>query len=112
MCLASTCASARCSGNCRSPGWVRRWLPHPQQMQISNGKRHPRRAPKPRGEVYRRFDARLGSWVSLRTLDIEHDLERFNRWQNDPRVEAFWQERARLPSTASTWPSWRSTRIP
>lgn len=65
---------------------------YPQQMQISNGKRHPRRAPKPRGEVYRRFDTRLGSWVSLRTLEIEHDLERFNRWQNNPRVEAFWQE--------------------
>lgn len=65
---------------------------YPQQMRITAGKRHPLRAPKPRGEVYRRFDARLGSWVSLRTLDIEHDLERFNRWQNEPRVEAFWQE--------------------
>lgn len=65
---------------------------YPQQMRISAGKRHPLRPPKPQGEVYRRFDARLGSWVSLRTLDIEHDLERFNRWQNEPRVEAFWQE--------------------
>lgn len=65
---------------------------YPQQMQISNGKRHPRRAPKPVGEVYRRFDARLGSWVSLRTLEIDRDLERFNRWQNNPRVEQFWQE--------------------
>ena len=46
---------------------------YPQQMQISDGKRHPRRAPKPRGEVYRRFDARLGAWVSLRTLEIEQD---------------------------------------
>ncbi|ANY88542.1 MULTISPECIES: GNAT family N-acetyltransferase [Pseudomonas] len=65
---------------------------YPQQMLISDGKRHPRRAPKPRGEVYRRFDARLGAWVSLRTLEIEQDLERFNRWQNDPRVMQFWQE--------------------
>ncbi|OFS72544.1 acetyltransferase [Pseudomonas sp. HMSC08G10] len=65
---------------------------YPQQMQISDGKRHPRRAPKPRGEVYRRFDARLGAWVSLRTLEIEQDLERFNRWQNDARVLQFWQE--------------------
>lgn len=65
---------------------------YPQQMQISDGKRHPRRAPKPRGEVYRRFDARLGAWVSLRTLEIEQDLERFNRWQNNPRVLNFWQE--------------------
>ena len=65
---------------------------YPQQMQISDGKRHPRRAPKPRGEVYRRFDARLGAWISLRTLEIDQDLERFNRWQNNPRVLNFWQE--------------------
>ncbi|MBK5001734.1 acetyltransferase [Pseudomonas sp. S31] len=65
---------------------------YPQQMQLSEGTRHPRRPPKPAGEVYRRFDARLGSWVSLRTLEIDRDLERFNRWQNNPRVEAFWQE--------------------
>ena len=65
---------------------------YPQQLQITEGKRHPRRAPKPRGEVYRRFDTRLGAWVSLRTLDIDNDLERFNRWQNNPRVLNFWQE--------------------
>ncbi|UTL92857.1 GNAT family N-acetyltransferase [Pseudomonas fluorescens] len=69
---------------------------YPQQMQFSNGKRHPRRAPKPHGEVYRRFDARLGAWVSLRTLDVDQDLERFNRWQNNPRVEQFWQEAGSL----------------
>lgn len=65
---------------------------YPQQMHITDGKRHPRRAPKPRGEVYRRFDVRLGAWVSLRTLEIDSDLERFNRWQNNPRVLNFWQE--------------------
>lgn len=65
---------------------------YPQQRVISAGKRHPLRAPKPHGEVYRRFDARLGAWVSLRTLEIETDLARFNRWQNNPRVLNFWQE--------------------
>ncbi|MDD0974693.1 GNAT family N-acetyltransferase [Pseudomonas fontis] len=65
---------------------------YPQQMQITAGKRHPLRAPKARGEVYRRFDARVGAWISLRTLEIDHDLERFNRWQNNPRVLNFWQE--------------------
>ncbi|MBF8793519.1 acetyltransferase [Pseudomonas monteilii] len=69
---------------------------YPQQMMISDGKRHPRRPPKPRGEVYRRFDARLGAWVSLRTLEIDRDLARFNRWQNDPRVAQFWQEAGSL----------------
>ncbi|NER64733.1 acetyltransferase [Pseudomonas sp. MAFF212427] len=65
---------------------------YPQQMQITGGKRHPLRAPKARGEVYRRFDPRVGAWISLRTLEIDHDLERFNRWQNNPRVLNFWQE--------------------
>jgi len=74
------------------------WLAHtgsghyPQQLVMSGGKRHPLRAPKPQGEVYRRFDARLGAWVSLRTVDVERDLPRFNRWQNNPRVASFWQE--------------------
>jgi RimJ/RimL family protein N-acetyltransferase len=68
----------------------------PQQMIIRDGKRHPRRPVKPRGEVYRRFDARLGAWISLRTLEIDHDLARFNRWQNSPRVASFWQEEGSL----------------
>ncbi|KAA0592801.1 RimJ/RimL family protein N-acetyltransferase [Azospirillum lipoferum] len=50
------------------------------------------RPPKPVGELYRRFDPALGLWISLRSLDIETDLERFNRWQNTPRVLEFWQE--------------------
>lgn len=65
---------------------------YPQLPRMSNGRRHPLRAPKPKGEVYRRFDARLGSWISLRTLDIDNDLQHFHRWQNHPRVLAFWQE--------------------
>ncbi|TFB42303.1 GNAT family N-acetyltransferase [Pseudomonas sp. F01002] len=69
---------------------------YPQQMVISGGKRHPLRPVKPRSEVYRRFDARLGAWISLRTVDIELDLARFNRWQNSPRVASFWQEEGSL----------------
>jgi len=69
---------------------------YPQQKVISGGKRHPRRPVKPRGEVYRRFDARLGAWISLRTVDIDQDLARFNRWQNSARVASFWQEEGSL----------------
>lgn len=69
---------------------------YPQQMVISAGKRHPLRPVKPRGEVYRRFDTRLGAWISLRTVDIELDLARFNRWQNSARVANFWQEEGSL----------------
>ncbi len=65
---------------------------YPQVYRMSGGRRHPLRAPKPQGEVYRRFDAKLSQWISLRTLDIELDLERFSRWQNSPRVLEFWQE--------------------
>jgi len=65
---------------------------YPQLARMSNGRRHPLRPPKPTGEVYRRFDARLGSWISLRALDIESDLKHFHRWQNHPRVLEFWQE--------------------
>lgn len=53
---------------------------------------HPQRPAKPHGEVYRRFDPQIDAWISLRTLDIDLDLERFNRWQNTPRVLAFWDE--------------------
>lgn len=69
---------------------------YPQQMVISGGKRHPLRPVKPRGEVYRRFDSRLGAWISLRTVDIELDLARFNRWQNSARVARFWAEEGSL----------------
>lgn len=69
---------------------------YPQQQVISAGKRHPRRPVKPKGEVYRRFDARLEAWISLRTVDIELDLARFNRWQNSARVASFWQEEGSL----------------
>ena len=51
---------------------------------------------KPQGELYRRYDERLGLWFSLRTLDIETDLARFNRWQNSTRVAHFWQEQGSL----------------
>ena len=69
---------------------------YPQHMVISGEKRHPLRPVKPRGEVYRRFDSRLEAWISLRTVDIELDLARFNRWQNSARVASFWQEEGSL----------------
>lgn len=70
---------------------------YPQQMLMhGSGRRHPRRPPKPQGEVYRRFDSNLDAWISLRTLDIDEDLTRFNRWQNSARVAAFWQEEGDL----------------
>ncbi len=78
------------------------WLPQtnhiifPQILIMTNGKRHPRRAPKPSGEVYARYIPWLGQVMSFRTLDIGTDLERFNRWMNDPRVAYFWNEEGDL----------------
>lgn len=78
--------------------WLRQAVvtPWPQTLTSSGTTRHPRRPPKPAGEVYRRFDTRLGSWISLRALDLAADLPRFNRWQNSARVAAFWQEEGSL----------------
>ncbi|MBB3104791.1 GNAT family N-acetyltransferase [Azomonas macrocytogenes] len=71
---------------------VKPTVPYPHQMQMSGEKRHPRRPSKPKGEVYRRFDNHLNTWISIRTLDINSDLALFNCWQNLPRVSKFWQE--------------------
>ncbi|MFV0303245.1 MAG: GNAT family N-acetyltransferase, partial [Paracoccus sp. (in: a-proteobacteria)] len=57
-----------------------------------DGRDHPRRAPKPRGLVYRRHDPVAGLDVSFRAVDPDRDLDRFHRWQNDPRVAFFWEE--------------------
>ncbi|KUM43961.1 GNAT family N-acetyltransferase [Pseudomonas sp. EpS/L25] len=78
--------------------WLRQpaTTPWPQTWAWSGAIRHLRRPPKPEGEVYRRFDTRLGSWISLRTLDLTVDLPSFHRWQNSPRVAAFWQEEGSL----------------
>lgn len=73
------------------------WLPEVQppialQYALTHGKRHPVRAPKPRGVLYQRFIPWLGQTFSYRALDIEADLPRFNRWMNDPDVAVIWEE--------------------
>jgi len=65
---------------------------YPLSYTISNGRRHPRRPPRPTGTVYRRYIPALGKTFSLRTLDAEQDLERLHRWMNNPRVAKFWEE--------------------
>jgi acetyl CoA:N6-hydroxylysine acetyl transferase len=76
----------------------RSWLvspqPHafPQTYVLSQGRRHPLRPPKPAGVVYQRHIPWLDRTLSFRTVDIEQDLERFNRWMNDPVVAASWRE--------------------
>ncbi|MFV0301338.1 MAG: acetyltransferase, partial [Paracoccus sp. (in: a-proteobacteria)] len=75
------------------------WLRHEPQCWLEagdtagpDGRDHPRRAPKPPGLVYRRHDPVAGLDVSFRAVDPDRDLDRFHRWQNDPRVAFFWEE--------------------
>lgn len=67
---------------------------------MSNGKRHPRRAPKAAGEVYRRYIPKLDSTFSFRALDIDADLPLFNEWQNRDNVAQFWDQRGSLDEHA------------
>lgn len=72
--------------------WLRPGAPFPQRQVMTGGKRHPQRAPKPRGIVYARFIPWLGQTISFRAATIEADLPHLHKWMNDPRVAAFWNE--------------------
>lgn len=66
------------------------------RYRLQEGKRHPVRPPSPQGEVYRRLIPGLNSTFSLRTVDIHHDLEAFNRWMNLENVAYFWEQAGSL----------------
>ena len=71
-----------------APAWPTLWLPGPHG-------RHPLRPPKPSGALYRRRIPWLGRVLSLRAACLD-DLPTFHRWQNDPRVAAFFDEAGTL----------------
>lgn len=81
----------------RRDNWLRapERAPYPLDLVISEGRRHPRRPPKPQGTVYARHIPWLGKAVSFRALTLD-DLPLFNRWMNDPRVASFWNEEGDL----------------
>ncbi|KRR27573.1 siderophore biosynthesis protein [Bradyrhizobium retamae] len=66
--------------------------PLPQLHVMTDGKRHPRRSPKPVGKVYARFIPWLAEVISFRVANTDGDLHLLHRWMNDPRVDAFWNE--------------------
>lgn len=68
----------------------------PLAYVMSGDKRHPKRPVKPVGEVYRRHMPRFKADFSIRAIDIEGDLETFNRWMNLDSVAEFWNERGDL----------------
>lgn len=51
----------------------------------------PQRPRRPQGEVYRRYDPQIKRTLSFRVADVALDGERFTRWMNNPRVNAFWE---------------------
>lgn len=73
------------------------YLPHPRPQPfplhytMTDGKRHPLRAPVAVGEVYRRYLPEQDLTLSFRSVDSEVDLETFHVWHNNPRVSAFWE---------------------
>jgi acetyl CoA:N6-hydroxylysine acetyl transferase len=74
--------------------WLNGPLRHafPLRYVFTDGKRHPLRAPKPRGTVYARWIPWLTARFSLRTIAGEPDLRVFHDWMNDPRVNYYWEE--------------------
>jgi acetyl CoA:N6-hydroxylysine acetyl transferase len=58
---------------------------------------YPVRPARPEGEVYRRYDPQIKRILSFRVADIAQDAERFTRWMNSPRVNAFWEMAAAQP---------------
>lgn len=62
----------------------------PVRYTLHHNRRHPVRAPKPEGVVYRRFMPTVGMTFSLRTVNVERDTDIFHYWQNLDRVAHFW----------------------
>lgn len=89
------------SGPMRRP--LTQYPPMPERYQLTNRfpqeavyTRHPSRRPKPHvgSIVYSRYIPEVDQHFSLQVVDwsSDVDVELFNKWQNDPRVAAGWNE--------------------
>jgi RimJ/RimL family protein N-acetyltransferase len=91
---------------CMRDAWAQQpdlWLVRDASMPITalsyamtEGARHPRRAPYTEGLVYARDVPEFGHRFTLRTASVAQDLDRLHAWMNEPRVDAFWSEAGTL----------------
>ncbi|MPV55769.1 acetyltransferase [Burkholderia sp. HI2761] len=85
-------------GRCVRDGWAQQadlWLigaplPCATLPTVTDGRRHPRRPPAPRGDVYARDLPALGVRFTLRGWQPAEDAERLARWFDEPRVRDGW----------------------
>ncbi len=93
------CGALTADAVCLREAWAQQadlWLTRAPSLQpaaltytITDGARHPRRAPNQDGTVYMRDIPAFGRFT-LRTASLEDDLDRLHSWMNEPRVHAFW----------------------
>ncbi|RXV73802.1 N-acetyltransferase [Burkholderia stabilis] len=97
-------------GRCVRDGWAQQadlWLVGPHLPcatlpMLTGGRRHPRRPPTPRGEVYARDLPALGVRFTLRGWQPAEDAERVAHWFAEPRVRDGWP--GAQPGTADADP--------
>ncbi|MGS0894219.1 GNAT family N-acetyltransferase [Burkholderia stagnalis] len=85
-------------GRCMRDGWAQQadlWLvdarpPCAALPMLTGGRRHPRRPPAPRGDVYARDLPALGVRFTLRGWQPAEDAGRVARWFGEPRVRDGW----------------------
>ncbi|PFH12805.1 GNAT family N-acetyltransferase [Burkholderia sp. JKS000303] len=85
-------------GLCMREGWAQQadlWrvgahLPCATLPMLTDGRRHPRRPPAPRGDVYARDLPALGVRFTLRGWQPGEDAARVARWFDEPRVREGW----------------------
>ncbi|RKT99638.1 N-acetyltransferase [Burkholderia sp. Nafp2/4-1b] len=85
-------------GLCMREGWAQQadlWrvgthLPCATLPMLTDGRRHPRRPPAPRGDVYARDLPALGVRFTLRGWQPAEDAARVARWFDEPRVRDGW----------------------
>lgn len=86
------------AGRCMRDGWAQQadlWLvgtqwPCATLPMLTDGRRHPRRPPAPRGDVYARDLPALGVRFTLRGWQPAEDAARVARWFDEPRVRDGW----------------------